>query len=151
MDTKSKLTETLKEAMRAGDEVKKRTVRMALAAIKQAEIDRQVTLDEPAVMAILQKEIKTRRESREEARRANRPDLIADAEAEIDVVNTFLPQALSADELKLLAESVIVEAGATSPAEMGKVMKMLMPRLEGRATGDQASQIVRQLLKKPED
>ena len=77
MDTKAKLENALKEAMRAGDQVKKRTVRMALAAIKQAEVDRQVSLDEAAVLAILQKEIKTRRESLEEARQANRPDLVA--------------------------------------------------------------------------
>jgi uncharacterized protein YqeY len=148
MDTKTKLSDALRDAMRAGDEVKKRTVRMALAAIKQAEIDRQVTLDEAGVLALLQKEIKTRREALEEARQANRPDLIAEAEAEIAVVNAFLPQALSADELKSLAEVAIAEAGAVSPADMGKVMKLLMPRIQGRAAGDQVSQTVRQLLQK---
>jgi len=148
MDTKSKLENALKDAMRAGDEVKKRTVRMALAAIKQAEIDRQVTLDEAAVLAILQKEIKTRHEALEEAQQANRPDLAAEAEAEIAVVNAFLPQALSADELKALAEAAIAEASAASPSDMGKVMKLLMPRIQGRAPGDQVSQLVRQLLQK---
>jgi hypothetical protein len=133
MDTKAKLENALKEAMRAGDEVKKRTVRMALAAIKQVEIDRQVSLDEAAVLAILQKEIKTRREALEEARQANRPDLVAEAEAEIAVVNVFLPQAFSADELKALAEAAIAEAGASSLADTGKVMKLLMPRIQGRA------------------
>ncbi|MBU4225379.1 MAG: GatB/YqeY domain-containing protein [Chloroflexi bacterium] len=146
MDTKTKLENALKEAMRAGDQVKKRTVRMALAAIKQAEVDRQVSLDEAAVLAILQKEIKTRRESLEEARKANRPDLVAAAEAEIAVVNAFLPQALSADELKALVEAAIAEAGAASPSDMGKVMKLLVPRIQGRAPGDQVSQLVRQLL-----
>ncbi len=148
MDTKAKLENALKEAMRAGDEIKKRTVRMALAAIKQAEVDRQVTLDEAAVLAILQKEIKIRREALEEARQAKRPDLAAAAEAEIAVVNAFLPQAFSADELKALAEAAIAEAGAASPADMGKVMKLLMPRIQGRAPGDQVSQVVRQLLQK---
>jgi uncharacterized protein YqeY len=148
MDTKVKLKNALKEAMRAGDGVKKRTVRMALAAIKQVEIDHQVSLDEAAVLAILQKEIKIRREALEEARQANRPDLMAEAEAEIAVVNAFLPQALSADELKALAEAAIAEAGAASPADMGKVMKLLMPRIQGRAPGDQVSQLVRQLLQK---
>jgi len=146
MDTKLKLENALKDAMRAGDEIKKRTVRMALAAIKQAEIDRQVSLDEAAVLAILQKEIKMRREALEEARQADRPDLVAEAEAEIAVVNAFLPQALSADELKALAEAAIAEAGAASPPDMGKVMKLLMPRIQGRAPGDQVSQVVRQLL-----
>jgi uncharacterized protein YqeY len=148
METKAKLKNALKEAMRAGDEVKKRTVRMALAAIKQAEIDRQVSLDEAAVLAILQKEIKIRREALEEARQANRPDLVAGAEAEIAVVNAFLPKAFSADELKALVEAAIAEAGAASPANMGKVMKLLMPRIQGRAPGDQVSQLVRQLLQK---
>jgi len=146
METKTKLEKALKEAMRAGDQVKKRTVRMALAAIKQVEIDRQVSLDEAAVLAILQKEIKTRRESLEEARQANRPDLVAAAEAEIAVVNVFLPQALGADELKALAEAAIAETGAASLADTGKVMKLLMPRIQGRAPGDQVSQLVRQLL-----
>jgi hypothetical protein len=152
MDTKAKLKNALKEAMRAGDQVKKRTVRMALAAIKQAEIDRQVRLDEAAVLAILpsrrcaQKEIKIRREALEEARQADRPDLVAEAEAEIAVVNAFLPQAFSVDELKALAEAAVAEAGAASPADMGKVMKLLIPRIQGRAPGDQVSQLVRQLL-----
>ncbi len=148
MDTKTKLENALKEAMRASDEVKKRTVRMALAAIKQAKVDRRASLDEAAVLAILQKEIKTRRESLEEARKANRPDLVAAAEAEIAVVNCFLPQALNADELKALVEAVIAEAGAASPNDMGKVMKLLVPRIQGRAPGDQVSQLVRQLLQK---
>jgi uncharacterized protein YqeY len=146
MDTRSQLSNALKDAMRAGDEVKKRTVRMALAAIKQAEVDRQVTLDETAVLALLQKEIKTRREALDEARQAHRPDLAAEAEAEIAVINAFLPQALGADELQALARAAIAEVGAASPADMGRVMKLLMPRLQGRAPGDQASQVVRQLL-----
>ncbi|MDO9348970.1 MAG: GatB/YqeY domain-containing protein [Anaerolineales bacterium] len=146
METKTKLENALKEAMRAGDDIKKRTVRMALAAIKQAEVDRQTSLDEAAVLAILQKEIKIRREALEEARKANRPDLVAAAEAEIAVVNAFLPQAFSADELKALVEAAIAEAGAASPSDMGKVMKLLVPRIQGRAPGDQVSQLVRQLL-----
>jgi uncharacterized protein YqeY len=148
MDTKTKLETALKEAMRSGDEVRKRTIRMALAAIKQAEIDRQTALDEAAVIALLQKEIKLRREALEEAHTANRPDLAAAAEAEIAVVGEFLPQALSEQELRLLVETAIAETGAASPADMGKVMKVLMPRLAGRAPGDQVSALVRQLLQK---
>lgn len=146
MDIKTQLANTLKDAMRSGDDVRKRTIRMALAAIKQAEVDRQITLDEGAIMAILQKEIKTRRESLEEAQKANRADLVAAAEDEIDVLQTFLPKGLSAEELLEMAESAVSEAGAVSPADMGKVMKILMPRVQGRAPGDQISQIVRELL-----
>ncbi len=133
MDTKSKLEAALKEAMKAGDDVKKRTVRMALAAIKQTEVDRQIKVDEAGVLGILQKEIKTRKEALEEARQANRPDLVAAAEAEIAVLNVYLPQAMSEGELATLAEAAIAEAGAASPAELGKVMKLLMPRVAGRA------------------
>jgi uncharacterized protein YqeY len=148
MDTKEKLEIALKEAMKSGDDVRKRTVRMVLAAVRQVEIDRQVKLDEAAVLSIIQKEIKTRKESVEEARGANRPDIVAATEAEIVVLQAYLPQALSADELKTLVEAAITEAGATSPADMGKVMKLLIPRVAGRAPGDQVSAAVRQALQK---
>lgn len=148
METKVQLEIALKEAMKAGDDVRKRTVRMVLAAVRQVEIDRQVKLDEAAVLAIIQKEIKTRKDAVEEARRANRPDIVAATEAEIVVLQTYLPQAVSADELKALVEAAIAEAGAASPADMGKVMKLLIPRLAGRAPGDQVSAAVRQLLQK---
>ena len=148
MDTKEKLEIALREAIRAGDDVRKRSIRMVLAAVRQVEIDRQVKLDEAAVLIIIQKEIKTRKESVEEARRANRPDIVAATEAEIVVLQAYLPEALGADEIKVLVEAAIAEAGASSPADMGRVMKLLMPRLAGRAPGDQVSALVRQLLQK---
>jgi hypothetical protein len=138
----------LKDAMRAGDDVRKRSIRMVLAAIRQVEIDRQVKLEEPAVLSIIQKEIKTRRESVEEARGANRPDIVASTQAEIVVLQGYLPEALSADELKALVDAAILEAGANSPADMGKVMKLLKERVAGRAPGDQVSALVRQALQK---
>jgi uncharacterized protein YqeY len=148
METKDQLEIALKEAMKAGDDVRKRTVRMVLAAIRQVEIDKQLKLDETSVLAIIQKEIKTRREAVEEARGANRPDIVASTEAEIAVLQAYLPQAMSADELNALVAAAIAEAGAVSPADMGKVMKLLMPRLAGRAAGDQVSAAVRQSLQK---
>jgi uncharacterized protein len=148
MDMKEKLEVALKEAMRAGDDVRKRSIRMVLAAVRQVEIDRQVKLDDPAVSSIIQKEIKTRRESVEEARGANRPDIVAATEAEIVVLQAYLPEAMDADELKALVEATVVEAGGRSPADMGKVMKLLMPRVAGRAPGDQVSAVVRQVLQK---
>lgn len=148
MDTKAKLELALKEALKSGDEVRKRTIRMTLAAIHQAEVDRQTTLDESAIISLLQKEIKSRRESVEEARRANRADIVAATEAEIAILQAYLPQAMSAEELTALAQAVIAEVGATSPADMGRVMKTLLPRVAGRAGGDQVSAIVRQLLQK---
>jgi hypothetical protein len=148
METKVQLEFALREAMKAGDDVRKRTVRMVLAAVRQVEIDRQVKLDEAAVLAIIQKEIKTRKDAVEEARGANRPDIVAATDAEIVVLQAYLPQAVSADELNALVVEAIAEAGATSPADMGKVMKLLLPRLAGRAPGDQVSAAVRQLLQK---
>jgi uncharacterized protein YqeY len=146
MEIKTALETSLKEALRAGDELRKRTIRQALAAIKQAEIDRRTALDEPAIQAILQKEIKTRRESIDEANKAGRPEMVADLEAEIGVLGEFLPQAMSSDELRPLVEAAIAETGASSPADMGNVMKAVMPRVAGRAPGDQVSRMVRELL-----
>ena len=148
METKVQLEIALKEAMKAGDDVRKRTVRMVLAAVRQVEIDRQVKMEEAAVLVIIQKEIKTRKDAVEEARGANRPDIVAATEAEIVVLQAYLPQAPNADELKALVEAAITEAGAASPADMGKVMKLLMPRLAGRASGDHVSAAVRLLLQK---
>lgn len=148
MDIKTQLNNALKESMKAGDEVRKRTVRMVLAAIKQAEIDRRITLDEPTILGILQKEIKMRKESLEEAQKAGRENLVQDAQAEIGVLNTFLPAGLGADELRALVKSAIAETGASSAADMGKVMKALLPKVAGRAPGDQVSAIVRELLQK---
>ena len=146
MTTKTELETSLKDAMRAGDDVRKRTLRMALSAIKQVEIDKNQVLDETGIAAILQKEIKSRRESIVDAQRANRPDLIKAAEAEIAVIEGFLPKALSPEELEKLAKLVITELGATSPKDVGQVMKALLPRLQGRAPGDQVSAVVRKLL-----
>lgn len=146
MSTKTALESALKEAMRANDDLRKRTIRMALSAIRQLEIDKGVTLDESAVLAILQKEIKSRQESIADARRAGRAEMEAAVHQEIAVLSAFLPQALTPEELEALVQEVIAEVGAKTPREMGQVMKVLTTRLQGRATGDQASQVVRRLL-----
>jgi uncharacterized protein YqeY len=148
METKAKLELALKEALKAGDDVRKRSVRMVLAAIRQVEIDKQITLDEAAVLSIIQKEIKTRKESVEEARSVNRSDIVAATEAEIAVLQVYLPQAMNPDELKTMVVAAIAETGAVAPSDMGKVMKLLLPRVAGRAPGDQVSAAVRQLLQK---
>lgn len=148
MSIKTKLNESMKDAMKSGDEVRKRTVRMALAAVKQAEVDNRTELDDPAVMNLLQKEIKNRRESLEEAKKANRPDLIESNQAEIDVLQAFLPQAMPAEELRALVQAAMTETGASSPADMGKVMKAVMPKVAGRAPNDMVSATVRELLQK---
>src|SRR5918995_892565 len=148
MSIKTQLNESMKEAMKSGDEVRKRTVRMALAAVKQAEVDKRIELDDPEVMNILQKEIKNRRESLEEAKKVNRADLIEANEAEINVLQAFLPKAMPAEELRALVQAAITETGAASPTDMGKVMKTVMPKVAGRAPNDMVSATVRELLQK---
>jgi uncharacterized protein YqeY len=148
MTIKTQLNDSMKDAMKSGDEVRKRTVRMALAAIKQAEVDKRIELDDAAVMSLLQKEIKNRRESLEEAKKANRTDLVEANEAEIHVLQAFLPKAMPAEELRALVQAAIAETGAASPADMGKIMKTVMPRVAGRAPNDMVSATVRELLQK---
>jgi len=148
MTLKDQLNESMKDAMKSGDEVRKRTVRMALAAVKQAEVDKRVVLDDLAVTNLLQKEIKNRRESLEEAKKASRADLVEANEAEIKVLEVFLPKAMPAEELRALVQSAITETGAASPADMGKVMKIVMAKVAGRAPNDVVSTTVRELLQK---
>lgn len=146
MTDKADLQNALKDAMRANDDLRKRTLRMALSAIRLAEVDKRRQLDEQETLSILQKEVKTRQEAIDEARGANRPQLEADAQAEIEVLQEFLPQPLTQKELEAMARQAVDEVGATSQREMGQVMKVLVPRLQGKATGKQASEVVRKLL-----
>lgn len=146
MTIKDQLNDSMKDAMKSGDEVRKRTVRMVLAAVKQAEVDKRTELDDMAVMNLIQKEMKNRRESLEEARKANRTDLIEANEAEIKVLEAFLPKAMPVEELRALVQASIDETGASTPADMGKVMKTVMPKVAGRAPNDVVSATVRELL-----
>lgn len=147
METRKKLEEALHVAMRSNDQVRKQTIRMALANIKMAEVEHRGTpLDETAVLTLLQKEIKSRRESINDAQKAGRQDLIEALELEIAVLEEFLPKGLTDDELRALVTEVAAEVNASSPADMGKLMKALMPRIAGRAAGDRVNQMVRQVL-----
>ena len=136
----------MKDALRARDKVAKRTLTMVRAAIQQAEKDRRENLDEAAVLAILQKELKSRQESIAEAKKAGRDDLIADTEDEIVILKKYLPEAMSEEDLQALAAEVIAEVGASVQADMGKVMQVLIPRVAGRAPGGEISRVVRELL-----
>ena len=148
MTIKTQLNESVKDAMKTGDEVRKRTLRMALAAIKQVEVDKRIELDDTAVMNLIQKEVKNRREAIEEAKKANRADLIEANEAEIRVLEAFLPKAMPAEDLRAIVQAAITETGASTPADMGKVMKAVMPKVAGRAPNDMVSATVRELLQK---
>ncbi len=148
MDIKTQLNESVKDAMKSGDEVRKRTLRMVLAAVKQVEVDKRTQVDDLAVVALIQKEIKNRREAIEEAKKANRPDLIGENEVEITVLEAFLPKAMPAEELRALVQAAIEETGAVAPSDMGKVMKIVMPKVAGRAPNDMISSAVKELLAK---
>ena len=146
MSIKNQLRDALTEALKSGEALRKTTLRMALASIKNAEVEAREELDEDLVLNLLQKEVKARQETIEAAKQANRPDLIEKAEMEIEILNDFLPQQLSADELRTLVQEAIEESGASSMSDIGKIMGVLMPKIRGRADGKEANQIVRELL-----
>lgn len=146
MKLKNEIQTALTAAMKARDEDTKRTLRLVMSSIKLSEVEDRGELDDSRILSILQKEVKTREDSIQEARQAGREDLVKAAEREIEILNQFLPKQMAADELSILAKQVIEETGATSIKDMGTVMKNLMPKLEGRASGQDASKIVRDLL-----
>jgi uncharacterized protein YqeY len=146
MLTKEALEADLQSAMRAGDDVRKRTLRILLTEIKLVEVDRRGQLDEPALLAVIQKEAKSRRDTIEEAKRANRNDIVASNQAELDMLQNYLPQPLTPDELETLARQVIDEVEASGPEFVGKVMKVLMPQVQGRSEGKVVNALVRNLL-----
>ena len=146
MPTKSDLEAQLQTAIRDGDDLHKRTLRIVLSEWKLAEVERGEELDEAATISLFQKQAKARREAIADAERAGRPDIIESSQAELTYLETFLPQPLSPSELEQLARASIRETGATEPSQMGLVMKDLMPRTAGRADGKQASEVVRKIL-----
>lgn len=146
MLNKDKFQEDLKTAMRSGDDVAKRTLRGVITAIKLAEVETQKELDERDIMAVLMKEVKSRRETIEEAEANDRPDLLASTQAEVDFLQTYLPQQMGEDEIRGLAQEIIRGLEAQGPQAMGQVMKALMPKVSGRADGRLVSQVVQSLL-----
>jgi len=148
MSLRDQLTGDLKTALKSSDETRKGTLRLLLAALKQAEIDKRPAgaLDEGEVLAVIQKEAKSRRESIADAQRANRADLVAMNETELHVIESYLPKQLTREELVELARAAIAETGAGGPQQMGAVMKLLTARTKGRADGKLVSDVVRELL-----
>jgi uncharacterized protein YqeY len=146
MHPKEQLQADLKVAMKSGDQVRKMTIRMALAAIKNAEVDKRGDLDEGETLAILQKEVKQRRESIADAEKAGRADLVEASQAEIGLLEAYLPAQLSREDIAAHVKATIEEVGASSPKDMGKVMGALMPKLKGQADGKVVNEVVRELL-----
>ena len=145
-DPREKMQADLKDAMRARDRRRTGVIRMALNAIKQEEIDSQKTLSAEDATAILLREAKKRRESIAEAEKAGRDDLAEAEKAELAILESYLPQQLSPDAIREMARQAIAETGATTPKDMGQVMRVLMPRVKGQADGKVVNQIVRELL-----
>jgi len=146
MSLKDKLTEDLKQAIRQGDQHRRSTLRLVMAAIKNAEIEKRRELDEGELLAIIAKEAKQRRESIAEFEKGGRQDLVDQEKAELEVLLAYLPKQLSREEIEAEARQAIEEVGATSLAQMGQVMRRLMPQMKGRADGKLVSQVVRELL-----
>jgi len=145
-DLKSRLTDAMKDAMRARETVALGAIRMTLAAIKQREIDTRAELDDGAVLAVIDKQVKQRAESESQFRDAGR-DALADKEAqEAQVLKAFLPEPLDSNELDALINTAVASEGATGMRDMGKVMATLKPRIQGRADMQAVSAMVKQRL-----
>jgi uncharacterized protein YqeY len=138
----------MKNAMRDGDAHRRDTLRMALAAVQNAAKDKREDLTDEETLAVLTRQVKTRRESIQAYADAGRDDLAAKEQAEIDVLQPYLPAQLSEDEVRALVDEAIAATGASSPGDMGRVMGALMPRVKGRADGKLVSSIVNETLAK---
>ncbi len=146
MTLKQQISEDMKTAMRAKDSARLGAVRLLLAAIKQKEVDERVELDDAAVIAIVEKLLKQRKDSANQYQAAGRMDLADQENFEIDVLGTYMPQALSDDEVAALVKQAIAETGATSARDMGKVIAWLKPKLAGRADMAAVSSLVKNAL-----
>jgi hypothetical protein len=146
MTLKLKISEDMKTAMRAKDSARLGAVRLLLAAIKQKEVDERIELDDAAVIAIVEKLLKQRKDSASQYQAAGRMDLADQENFEIGVLNAYMPQALAADEVAALIQQAVAEMGATSARDMGKVIAWLKPKLAGRADMAAVSGLVKNAL-----
>ncbi|WP_248926665.1 GatB/YqeY domain-containing protein [Paenibacillus hamazuiensis] len=146
MSLSERLNEDMKQAMKSQDKFKLSVIRMVRAAIKNIEIDQRKTLDDNEVLDVLNREIKQRRDSLQEFEKAGRADLAENLQAELAILSEYMPQQLTDEEVKAIVEQTIQEVGASSKADMGKVMGALMPKVKGRADGKLVNQLVQQSL-----
>jgi uncharacterized protein YqeY len=147
MSLRERLSADLKQAMKARDQARVSVLRMARAALRNAEIEAGQTFDsDEEIIPVLAREAKQRRESIQEFEKGDRPDLAQKEQAELAILADYLPEEMSAEELERVVQETIAEVGATSPRDMGDVMKALMPKIRGRADGKEANALVRQAL-----
>jgi uncharacterized protein YqeY len=144
-----KLKDDLKQALRKKDATRTGTLRLLLSAISYAEIDKRGPLDDVGVVGVISKEAKKRRESIEAFKKGNRQDLVSKEEAELAVLLEYMPKQISRDEIVAAAREVIAAVGAKAPSDKGKVMSQLMPKLKGKADGQEISNVVSELLAAP--
>ena len=143
MSLKTQLTDDMKTAMKGGDKARLGVIRLILAAIKQREVDERIELDDPQVLAVLEKLVKQRRDSISQYDAANRQDLADIERAELAVIDTYLPAKLDAAAIQAAIEAAVAETGASSPSDMGKLMAVLKPRLAGQADMGEVSKLVK--------
>jgi uncharacterized protein YqeY len=143
---KQKLTDDLKQALRGRDKVKLSVIRLTIAAINNAEIARQATLEDADIYGVIAKEIRQRRESIEAFKLGNRADLVAQEEAEMAILQGYMPQQMTREEITAEARKVIAEVGAEGIKDKGKVMPRLIALLKGRADGREINEVVTELL-----
>jgi uncharacterized protein YqeY len=143
MDFHEQLQSDLIKSLREKDDTRKWVIKMLKSAIQLAEVSKGSGLTQEEFLSVVQKEIKTRNESLADATKANRPNLIEAAENEITILKTYLPAQLSGEELLSMVRQAIQDAGASAPKDMGAVMKLLLPRLQGRAPNSEASRLVK--------
>jgi uncharacterized protein YqeY len=146
MSLKQQLTDDMKAAMKAGEKDRLAVIRLINAAIKQREVDERIELDDAAVLAVLEKMVKQRKDSVSQFEAASREDLAAIERAEIVVIEAYLPAKLGEAEILSAIEAAIAETGATGPADMGKLMGVLKPRLAGQADMGQVSALIKKKL-----
>ena len=143
---KQKLSDDLKQAIRGRDKLRSSVIRLIMAAIKNAEIAKQASLDEADILGIITKEARQRKESIEAFKQGDRQDLVAQEEAELAILKDYLPRQMSRDEIIAYARKVIDQVGAQGPRDKGKVMTQLIPQLKGKADGREINAVVTELL-----
>ena len=147
MALKDRLSDDLKDAMRQRDAKRRDTIRLLLSAIRYEEIARKGDLDDEAVTQTLSKQAQQRRDSITAYEKGDRPDLVAQEQAELEIIKAYLPEPMSADEVGAIVQAAIADAGARGPQDMGKVMGRIMPQVRGRADGKQVSALVQERLR----
>ena len=143
---RQKLSDDLKQAMRGGDKVRRSVIRLVMAAIRNAEIAKQADLDNTDILGVIAKEVRQRRESIEAFKQGDRQDLVAQEEAELTILNEYLPQQMTREEIITAAHQVIEGVGAQGPGDKGKVMPKLIAQLKGKADGREINAVVTELL-----